>query len=125
MFATIQATEVLWLAAALPGLALWQSNMRYAMRSRALLRRAKVTNGRMVWARFSVLLTSTFTTIETGFVLIGVISMTTEPPPTSSILTRWVVAGVLIAMSFLITYIAMKWKLVDTTLNKLASGDNG
>lgn len=117
---TIQPTEIAWMVAAIPGLWLWFSNMRYAWGTLNFLKRLPLVNGRMVWARFSVTLTLTFVAIEAGFVAIGLVAMTTEPSPTSTLAIRWIFAGVFIAASIAITYIALRWRLVDKALEAMS-----
>jgi hypothetical protein len=110
--------EILWTAAALPGLALWAWNY---LSARATLRSVKAVKsgtsfGALLWARFSVQLTAVFVGVELAFVVLGVISMTRPNNPQATTLTSYVIAGVLILASAGISYLAYRWRAVDQQL---------
>lgn len=116
MTATVSVEELVWTAAALPGLLFWARNLVDASRG---LRVAKVItprNGRYLWARFSVELTSTFMGIETLFVVIGVLSMLRPPAMGAQAQGRIVTVIGLIAASVVITVLAIRWKRVDDAI---------
>lgn len=116
-FGTVDLIEVLWTLAALPGLVLWLTNRIIAGRSLRAVIRLRVSNGRMLWARFSVLLTNVFVGVEAVFVLVGGIALFRES--TGNDVIRFVLAFALIGASALITWVGWRWRVVDQELVKL------
>ncbi len=107
---------MLWTVVALPGLALWGTNLRSALLT---IRAAKLTgfvNGRMQWARFGVLLTACFLFVELVFMGAGVIAMLRPFNPDSNGIYNYLFAGLFILASLVITYVGKEWRRVDTDL---------
>jgi hypothetical protein len=119
--ATIEWFEVVWTAAALPGLALWLSNHRLAIRSLRAVRAASVTNGRLIIARYSVLKANVFIGVSGVFVLIGIISMTrpTNPAATTWDWTRTALTLGLLGAPAAIAFLGYKWRAVERQVTAL------
>lgn len=121
-------TVAAWIIAALPGLWLWGVNRREAGKDRDVAERVGgPDSGASLWARFSVLLTSTFVGIEAVFVAIGVAALLRPPPQqvmaaqdaTSDLgvtLTRFVTLLGLVGASVVISVLAHRWRKVNTQL---------
>lgn len=113
---TADLTEIVWTLAAVPGLVLWLVNRVAAGRSRRAVRRLGVGNGRLVWARFSVLLTDVFVLIETVFVVVGISAMLRAPSPDSTTLSRLIVSVGFAGVSCLITFVGYRWRVVEAEI---------
>ena len=114
---TADVVEVLWTVAALPGLIVWLVNRAAASRSLEAVRTLGFGNGRMVWAKFGVLLTTAFVAVESTFVLLGVISMLrSRPAQMGGDWTRPALTVGLIGTSLLIAFVGYRWRAVDVYL---------
>jgi hypothetical protein len=118
---TIEWFEVVWTAAALPGLALWLSNHRLAIRSLRAVRAASVTNGRLIIARYSVLKARVFIGVSAAFALVGVIAMTR---PTNPAATHWDWGRVALTIGLLgapaaIAFLGYQWRAVEQQVTAL------
>lgn len=115
---TLSLAELLWLISAMPGLYVWARNALAARAGLLAAKRMGVTDGRLVWARFSRLLTGLFATIESTFLFIGVVAAT-RPTPTGGqdvAIVQVAIAGALIACSIAISVLGHRWKQVDDQL---------
>ena len=117
---TIQVLEVLWVLVAIPGLVRWTLNRRTSTKYVRALRSMGGGNGRMVVAKFAVRETTAFVTIESIFVLIGFLSMTSAPNPTALQYTSLVVALGFIAASVYITLLGRDWSRVDALVLRIS-----
>lgn len=117
---TVDVGELLWIAAALPGLWLWLRNLREAKQDLRAVRAISPRNGRFLWARFSVLLTRTFVGIEVLFVLLGGVALFRVPPMDPHPETRYVTIGGLIVASIVISVIAQRWASVNAEIVQAA-----
>lgn len=117
IWGTADLVEVLWTLSALPGLVMWLVNLAAANRSRKAMVVLGYGNGRLLWARFGVLLTSVFSTVELVFVLIGVVAMLrSRPANMGGDWTRPVLTVGLIGASALIAFVGWRWRVVDHEL---------
>lgn len=119
---TVDLVEVVWVLAALPGLWLWAANARETRQDRtaasAIGQRESAT---YLWASFSVLLTRTFVAIELLFVILGVVAMFRENPPDDpSPWFRFVTAGLLVAASVCLSWLAYRWRRVNQAILRAA-----
>lgn len=114
-FGTISIAEILWTICALPGLLVWLSNLNSARRDLRAVNRAGVIDGRYQWAKFSVLLTSVFSAIETLFLLLGLVGMLSPQTNNSTHLTPtgYVLTLGLLGSSALITLVGVRWRMVS------------
>lgn len=117
---TIQLTEALWTAAALPGVWLWAQNLRNARASRVAVRVLGLRNGRAVFAAYAVKSTAMWLAIEVLFVGLGVLAMVTPANPGATNPRTLVVTGGLILASVGISYLALQWHRVDAALLRMA-----
>lgn len=118
---TIDWIDILWTAIAVVGLFLWLKNLRQAMISLRAVKQMKISNGRRLWARFSVYLTSTMVTIELVFLGIGISSMIRAAgTETSQMVARWVTIFLFLLVTAAITVLAYRWGEVDREILRLA-----
>jgi hypothetical protein len=120
-WANVEWFEVVWTAAALPGLTLWLSNHRLARRSLRAIRSAGATNGRLIIARYSVMKSYVFIGISSVFVLIGVIAMIRPANPAA---TAWDWSRVVLTIGLLgapagISYLGYRWRSVEQPVTRL------
>ena len=119
--ANIEWFEVVWTAAALPGLALWLSNHLLARRSLRAVRAAGATNGRLLIARYSVMKSYIFIGISSVFVLIGIVAMAR---PTNPGAAAWDWSRVALTIGLLgapaaISYLGYRWRAVEQQVTAL------
>lgn len=110
---TIQWIEILWTIVALPGLIRWFSNRQKARTYVRALRAVGGGNGRMIFARYTVRETTAFVVIESVFVLIGALAMTSATNPSAYPYTSSIIAAGLVGASIYITILGRDWAVVD------------
>jgi hypothetical protein len=118
---TIEWFEVVWTAAAIPGLALWLANRGLAVRSLRAIRAAGATNGRLIIARYSVMKANVFIAVSSAFLIIGVVAMTR---PTNQAVTHWDWTRVALTVGLLggpaaIAFLGYKWRAVERQVTAL------
>ena len=118
---TVEWFEVVWTAAALPGLLLWIANRVLAVRSLRAVRAAGATNGRLIIARYSVMKSDVFIGISAVFVLIGAVAMVRPSNPAA---TAWDWSRVVLTIGLLgapagISYLGYRWRLVERQVTAL------
>src|SRR5215207_3812066 len=119
--ATIEWFEVVWTAAAIPGLVLWLSNHRLAVRSLRAIRTTGATNGRLIIARYMVQKALVLIGVSAAFALVGVIAMTR---PTNPAATAWDWARIALTLGLLgapagIAYLGYRWRGVEQQVTAL------
>lgn len=117
---TVDVGELLWIAAALPGLWLWLMNLRDARKDFRAVRDISPRNGRYLWAKFSTLLTRAFLGLELLFIGLGVQALFRTPPAAPASLSRVITVIGLIAASVVISAIAYRWKRVNAEIVQAA-----
>jgi hypothetical protein len=119
---TIQWFEVVWTAAALPGLGLWMANRLLAVRSLKAIKNAGTTNGRLIIAHYSVTKADVFIGVSVAFALIGVVSMSrpTNPAAVDWDWTRVVLTVGLLGAPAAIAFLGYKWRDVERRVVALA-----
>ena len=118
--ATVEVAEVVWTAAAFPGLVMWLVNLRDAGRTRAAARLLPVPNGRLAWARFSVEFCRVLVFVEVTYVGLGVVGMTRPPNPAAQPLATLAIVLGLIAASAAVSFLGWRWRAVDRQLIAMA-----
>lgn len=121
--ATIEAAEVVWTLAALPGLVMWLVNRRDAGRMRAGARKLPQPNGRLAWARFAVHFTTVMVGVEATYVGLGVVGMTRPPNPAANVQSPLVGLAIvlgLITASAAVSFLGWRWRQVDRQLIAMA-----
>jgi hypothetical protein len=113
---TASLVEVLWTLVALPGLVLWGVNTRSAVLTIRAAKLAGISNGRMEWARFGLLLTSCFMFVEFVFLATGVIAMLRPSNPDGVTVYNLVFAGIFMLASIIVTFVGKEWRRVDRYL---------
>jgi hypothetical protein len=112
----IDVGELLWVAAALPGLWYWAGNRLEAGLDLKAAASIVPRNGRYLWARFSVFLTNVFIGVELVFITLGVAAFF-RPTPTDGLpLSRLVTVAALIGASLAITMLAYRWRQVNAEI---------
>lgn len=119
---SIQWFEVVWTVAALPGLGLWLANRALAVRSLRAVRAARVTNGRLIIARYSVMKADVLIGVSSVFVLIGVIAMLRPDNPAAASFDplRLVLTIGLLGAPTAISYLGWRWREVEQQVTALA-----
>lgn len=108
--------EILWTVCAMPGFALWLSNLISARRDLVAVQRLGMIDGRLIWAKFAVLQNAAFLSIEATFMVIGIVAMlqgpvsanSSKPTPTGLAITFG-----LLGTSVLMTFVGMRWRSVS------------
>jgi hypothetical protein len=122
-YGSVTLVEVLWTVFAIPGFFVWFANLRSAQADLEAVRRLGVIDGRLVWAKFSVLKNASFFFIETGFLAIGITAMLQMPVvanPSKLSPTGWVMTFCLLSSSVLMTVVGLRWKHVSRYILDLA-----
>lgn len=112
---TVEWFEVVWTAAAVPGLTLWLSNHRLAVRSLRAVKAAGFANGRLIVARYSVVKARVFIGVSAALALVGVVAMTR---PTNPAVTTWDWSRIVLTLGLLgapagIAYLGYRWRAVE------------
>lgn len=118
---TVEWFEVVWTAAALPGLWLWLANRVLAGRSLRAVRAMGATNGRLIIARYSVLKSNILIGISAVLALIGVVAMARPANPAA---TAWDWSRVVLTIGLLgapagISFLGYRWRIVEQQVTKL------
>jgi hypothetical protein len=119
---TIQWFEVVWTAAAVPGLLLWIANRVLATRSLRAIKGMGTTNGRLIIARYSVMKCDVHIGVSAVFVLIGVVAMIRPMNPAA---VEWDWSRVALTVGLLgapaaISFLGYKWRAVEQQVMALA-----
>lgn len=118
---TVGLAEIIYTAAALPGLWFWFRNYLYARGTEKLTEKLPRNDGRSLWARFSTLLTRTFVGVESTFLFIGAYAMVMpESPNQTWNFGRIILVSALIAANAVIGLLGIRWKQVDNALTASA-----
>lgn len=121
-WATVDWVEVVWTAAALPGLVLWLVNRVSAARSLSAIKAAGATNGRLIIARYSVMKANVLIGVSAVFVLIGAIAMLrpANPGATGFDPLRLLLTIGLLGAPAGISYLGYRWRAVEQRVTVLA-----
>lgn len=112
--------EIAWTLAAIPGFVLWAKSWFSARQSLKAVRNLKYSNGRLLWAKFSLQLTSVMLIIEFAFITIGVIAMSLQTNPSSNPTYSLIISVVLISSSVFISLLAYRWREVEAQILEMA-----
>jgi hypothetical protein len=118
---TIEWFEVVWTAAAVPGLALWTVNRVLAGRSLRAVRAMGATNGRLIIARYSVMKSNVFIGVSSALVLVGVVAMARPGNPAA---TTWDWSRIMLTIGLLgapagISFLGYRWRAVERQVTAL------
>src|SRR5918997_6058153 len=119
MPSTIQPSEVAFVLVALCGLAVWLRNRMLAGwdRKAANTQAANTLSGdAAMFARYQILETRILMAAQLITISIGALLMAYPPNPAGSLVTRWTIAGGVIAISLLNTYLGLRWRSVAVSL---------
>lgn len=112
--------EITWTLASIPGFILWSSSCISAKRSLTAARINNITNGRLLWAKFSVRLTGLLAFVELSFISIGIITMFRIANPDSTTISILVVASLFVTVSMFISLLAYQWRAVEAQILEIA-----
>lgn len=120
-WATVEWFEVVWTAAAVPGLALWLYNRRLAVRSLRAIKAAGATNGRLIIARYMVMKADVLIGVSAAFVAVGVVAMIR---PTNPGAAAWDWGRIVLTLGLLgapagIAFLGYRWRAVEQQVTTL------
>ena len=125
MLPTVQLSEVIWVLVATPGAYLWWVNLITSKAERRALLNGPASTAGRIFANYQVSSARVMLGIEIIFLFMGGLAMSIPANPSSSFLTRWGFATLLIIASCLITYRGFQWRGVDRAIRRALEQANG